>query len=749
MTTITKVSRREFLKLTGAAGGGLVLGLYLPLDRNGAPAVLRGSPLKPNVWLQIETDGTVTIWVARSEMGQGVRTSIPMLVAEELEVEWSTVQIEQALADPIYDYHQSTNASRSVRESWEPLRKAGATGREMLIAAAAEIWAVEKRTCRARTNGVIHKPTGRRLTYGELAETAAQMPVPEEVPLKDLKDFRLLGRPLPRVDIPEKVDGTAVFGLDVRVRGMLYGTVVRCPVFGGKVAHFDASKVEAVPGVRSVIEVDGGVGVVGDSTWSAMQGRRALEITWEGGPHRGLSSAGISRMFAEAADHPAVVGMRDGNVTKGLGAASQRINAVYEIPYQAHAPMEPMTCTAHVQDGRCEVWAPTQTPLAAQARAAKVAGLPRESVVVHTTFLGGGFGRKQMQDDIADAVQLSKAVGAPVKVTWTREDDIQHDFYRPASYHRLSAGFEAAGWPIAWSHRIVAPSMISQNWEADVARGEPWEGVTPEEVKEWSEHEAMAGAAELPYAIPNIRVDYVRVKIPVPIGAWRSVFYSQNAFVNECFLDELAAAAGKDPYELRLQLLSKPASTTRWTNCPGHWTACSPDPARMKAVLELAATKAAWGTPLPAGRGRGIACQPYLSCNTYVAQVAEVSVARDGTVRVHRVVCAVDCGFVLSPDTVVAQMEGSIVWGLTAALKGAITIDNGRVQQSNFDDYPMLRMNEMPEIEVYIVPSTETPGGAGEPGVPPIAPAVANAVFAATGKRIRRLPIRAENLRRA
>ena len=657
-------------------------------------------------------------------MGQGVLTTMPMLVAEELEADWSTVHIKQALANPVYGREQSTNASRSTRESWNTLRKAGATAREMLITAAAQAWGVEPATCHARYGAVINATTGRRLTYGELSAAAARLPVPQDVPLKDPKDpavFRILGRRIRRLDIAEKVDGSARFGMDVRIPGMLYATVTRCPVFGGRVSRFDGTHSKAVPGVRDVVQIEGGMAIVATSTWSAMRARNALQVVWDEGPFAHLSSAEIARTLAELAQGSGVAGRQEGDAPAALASATQTFEAVYEVPYQAHACLEPMTCTADVRPDRCELWAPTQAPRNAQEIGAQITGLPLERVVVHTTLLGGGFGRKQMRDYIADAVELSKAMAAPVQVVWSREDDLQHDYYRPASYHKLRAGLDASGRLVAWMHRVVGESMLGQNWDAAVAAGRPWSGVDAAEVQQWIPEEAMDGAANLQYAIPNLHVDYVRAEIGVPVGWWRSVYNSQNAFANESFLDEVAAATGQDPYGFRRALLEH-----------------SP---RLRGVLELAATKAEWGTRLPERRSRGIACHPYLSCDTFVAQVAEVSVAPSGLVRVHRVVCAVDCGFVLNPAVVEAQMESAIVYGLTAAMEGAITIDAGRVRQHNFDDYPMLRMHEMPIIEVNIVPSDEPPGGAGEAGVPPIAPAVCNAIFAATGNRVRRLPI--------
>jgi len=696
------MERRDFLQVTGTIGAGLVVGFRIP-NRRGV------APFAPNAWLRIGTDDSVLVIVDRSEMGQGVTTALPMLLAEELEADWTKIRFEFAPADKAYINQlfgmQGTGGSSSVRAAWKPLREAGARARSVLIAAAAQTWGVEPASCRAEAGAVIHAATNRRLTYGALAQRAAALPVPADVLLKDPKDLRLVGKATKRLDTRFKVNGTAQFGIDVRVPGMLTAVVARSPVFGGKVRSFDATAAKAIPGVRHVVQISSGVAVVGDGYWPAKQGRDALKVSWDEGRVAQVSSASISSLFAQRATQDGAVARHDGDAAAALAGAAQRVEAVYEMPFLAHATMEPMNCTAHVRADGVDIWAPTQFQTGAQMIGAQIGGIAAEKVAVHTTYLGGGFGRRFELDFIMEALETSKAAGAPVKVIWSREDDIQHAQYRPANYHQLRAGLDAAGQPVAWTHRIVAPSIMARMF--------------PQTVKNGLDGEAVEGGAGLPYAVPNVHVDYQLTDTGIPVGFWRSVNNSFNAFAVEGFIDELAAAAKQDPYEYRRALL---------TTAPRH-----------RGVLELAATKAGWGTPLPAGRGRGIAV--YKSFESYAAQVAEVSVSPTGDVRVHRVVCAIDCGMHVNPSTIEAQMQSGIVFGLTAALKGAITIENGRVTQSNFHDYPMLRMAEMPVVEVHIVPSNEAPGGVGEPGTPPIAPAVCNAIFAATGKRIRKLPI--------
>jgi isoquinoline 1-oxidoreductase beta subunit len=646
-----------------------------------------------NRWLRIATDGMVTLIVDRSEMGQGVTTGLAMLAAEELEIDIAQLRTEFAPAHPDYFNpmlgEQVTGGSTSVRAAWKPLREAAAETRERLVAAAAASWKVPRRECRAEHGAVMHVPTRRHLGYGDLAESAAGQAVPSSVRLKRPDAFRLIGTPQPRLDLPEHLSGRAMFGSDVSIPDMLIAVVARAPVFGGRAKTVNASRTRAVEGVREIVELENGIAVVAESVWSALRGREALEVTWDEGPHAALGSAEITRRFAHAAARKGRTERDDGDIDDALGEAATVIEAVYETPYLAHATMEPMICTARVGADGCDVWAPTQAQTEAQRVAAEAAGLPRERVRIHTTLLGGGFGRRLDPDFVDEAVRIAKVVGRPLQVLWTRDDDMRHDHYRPANHTRLRAGLDKRGSPVAWFQRIVGPPL------------------------------ALDGV-DLPYAIPNIREEHVTVDPGIPTGPWRSVGASQNAFVIESFIDELAHAAASEPFTFRQKLLRK---------APRH-----------RAVLELAAEKAGWTTSLPYGRHRGIAL--YHSFGSYVAQVAEVSVSQAGAIGVHRVVCAIDCGITVNPDLIAAQMEGAIAFGLSAALKGEITIEGGRVVQANFKDYPILTLPEMPQVEVHIIARQDEPGGVGEPGVPPIAPAVANAVFAATGRRIRRLPLR-------
>ncbi len=717
MSEIVKLTRREFLKTGAVAGGGLILGFCLPL---GGCRREMAETFAPNAFIRVGRDGAVTFMVNHSEMGQGVYTSLPMLIAEELECDWRKVTVEAAPVDPAYNHTamsiQMTGGSSSVRSEWERLSKAGATAREMLVAAAAMTWKVDPSSCRAENGKVVHK-SGRSLSYGELVDTAAKMPVPKEVRLKNPDMYKIVGKPLHRLDSPAKVNGEAQFGLDVKLPGMLTALVARPPVFGGRVKNFNADKAKAVPGVREVVQVPSGVAVIADGFWAAKKGREALEIVWDDGEGARLSTAGMREEYAKLAATPGAVARKEGYPEQALAKAARQISAEYEVPYLAHATMEPLNCSVDLKADSCDIWTGTQFQTIDRNAAAALAGLKPEQVRIHTTFLGGGFGRRANphSDFVVLAVEVAKAFKKPVKVVWTREDDMKGGYYRPMWYDRLAAGLDGNGKLVAWRHNIVGQSIMA---------GTPFEATM---TKNGIDATSVEGARAIPYAIPNLLVDLHSPKKPVPVQWWRSVGHSHNAFVVESFLDEVARAAGKDPFEFRRALLA--------------------DKPRHRGVLELAAQKAGWGKPLPAGHGRGIAVHE--SFGSFIAQVAEVSVGPKGKVSVHRVVCAIDCGRIVNPDTIAAQMESGIVFGLSAALHGAITLKNGRVEQGNFDTYPVLRIDETPRIEVHIAPSMEKPGGVGEPGVPPIAPAVANAVFAVTGVRVRRLPIRAEELKKA
>jgi isoquinoline 1-oxidoreductase beta subunit len=708
VSTMT-LNRRGFLKTSAVAAGGLVVGFYLP--ENSKLAAAPSTDPKLNAFVRVGTDDSVTLTIHRAELGQGSQTALAMLLAEELECDWSKIRTEFAKVDPVnYGVFgspvlQGVFGSLSIRGSWDQLRQAGATAREMLVGAAAQQWGVDKSQCRAEKNTVINTATNARLTYGSLAEAAAKMPPPArgtKIALKNFQSFEIIGTSPKRLDTRLKITGKADYGIDVRVPGMQYAALERCPVFGGKVASFDASKTKTVLGVKNVIQISNGVAVLADNTWSAMEGRRALKVQWNEGALANASSATIRAMFSDLLAKPGAVALNTGNVENAMPGAAKKIDALYEAPYLSHAPMEPHSCVVAVRPDSCEIWAGTQIPSAARDAAEMITGLPKEKIDVHTYYLGGSFGRPGQHVD--EAIEIAKAAGVPVKLTWSREDDMQHDIYRPASLTQFHAGLDADGWPLAWSARVASPSFSGLD-KAGVDRN------------------GVDGISSVLYAIPNIRVEYHPPEAGIPVGYWRSVGPSQNTFFTESFIDEMAVAGGKDPVELRRRLLAKVP--------------------RQLAVLNLVAEKAGWGKPLPAGRFRGVATVN--SLGGFNAQIAEVSVDSKGKYRVHRVVCAEDCGQVVNPAGVVQQIEGGIVFGLSA-LKGGITIDKGRVQQGNFNTYEVLRIDEMPVIEVYLVPSHESPGGIGEASTPAIGPAVANAVFAATGKRIRTLPIRPEHL---
>lgn len=702
---MSPLSRREFVAAGVAAGAGLVVGFYLPHGR------ASNKVFSPNAYLRITQDNKITIVVARSEMGQGVRTALPMILAEELEADWKQIEIEQAGASTLYG-DQTTGGSASVRTTWDPMRKAGAAAREMLISAAALTWGVSRSTCAAQQGNILHGASKRQLSYGELAAKASTLPIPTDVPLKQSKDYKIVGQRLARVDTPGKVKGEAVFGIDFRMPGMKYALLSRCPTIGGKMLSFDDEESKKISGVSYVGKIsDTAVAVVADSVWGAMEGRRVLNVNWDDGPNKDLNTAAVMEALKQAAAKKGASLYSVGDVAKATG---RRISAEYQLPFMAHAPMEPGNCTANYSGTACELWAPTQVPQDCRDSVAQAVGLDPDQVKVNVTLMGGGFGRRLEHDYAVEAALVSKAMAGPVKVIWTREDDMRFSTYRPASLHQLSAVLDGAGWPVAFTHRIIAPSISGQ-------KGQPGpNGVDPD----------LPDEAAFVYGLPNVSLEYVLAETAVPLGWMRSVYALQAGFASESFIDELAAAAGKDPLEYRLHMLEKDQDIQYFT---ATWRT-----ARMRGVLQLAAEKAGWKNPLPAGRFRGIACFGCFS--SYVAEVVEISMEND-VPRVHRVVAAVDCGQVVNPSIVEQQIPGGVVYALSNALRAKITIEKGRVVQGNFDDYAPLRMNEVPVVEVYAVPSAEAPTGIGEPSVPPLAPALCNAIYAATRKRIRALPI--------
>ncbi len=736
----THATRRQFFEKSGKAGLALIVGFYAPTRASGQQATGHPGPWL-NAWLRITPDNQITVLVEIPEIGQGSRTVDTMILAEELEADWRTIKVEQAPVIPDVYKNLSTGGSGGTSEAWGYLRQAGAQARELLITAAAQVWGTDRKDCRAERGTVVHTPSERRLSYGELVVSAAKLPpIPaDKVLLKRPSEYRLVGKPVARVDIPSKVDGSGVFGIDIRVPGMLFAVMARCPHFGGKLESFDATTAKAVPGVRAVFAVPpiafipqverninsaGGVAVVADSTWAAMQGRKALKISWNKGTDATEDTDQLSQALREAARGPAsFVAVNQGDALATLANATRRIEASYELPFQAHATMEPMNTTVHVRDDGIEVWTPTQNGKLVQEEIAVLSGSPADKVRVHMLLCGGSFGRRYHWDYIAQAWQVAKEINQPVQLLWTRDDDMQHDFYRQYSYHRLSGAVSDEGNVTAWSHRVASTSIRAIFDPPALLKA-------PKQVA----RQELGGADVIPYAIPNFRVDYAPVHSAVPRAWWRSVANSFNAFAVECFVDELAHLAGLDPYQFRMDLMREDRKL------PGvMWTDGNPlETRRLRSVLQLAAEKAAWGRPLPAGSGCGIAC--HFSFESYVAYVAQVSVER-GAVRVRRVTAAVDCGTAVNPDGVRAMIEGAVNFALTPVLTGEITTREASVRQSNFHDYKVLRIAEAPEVDVHIVPGGGEPGGMGETGVPALAPAIANAVFAATGKRVRRLPI--------
>jgi len=714
-----KVTRRVFVAGSAAAGAAIVIGFKLPDLFSQSAAAPAPGPF--DAWLRLTPDGKLALILAKSEMGQGVSTGLPMILADEAGVDWKNISIQQAETDTALYARLGTGGSTSTRQSFEPLRRAGAQIRTLMIAAAAQRWSLPAAECEAASGVVTHAKSGRKATYVELFPAASKLPVPsaDSVKLKDPSQFTLIGKEVPRIDIPSKVDGSARFGLDVRLPGMVYAVIARCPTFGGKPARFDAAKALAVPGVLKVFEVPavpagftaGGVAVVAQNTWAAFQGRDALDITWDRGPHAGENSAGLRQQMLDATASAGKKIVEHGDAGQALASAARRVDAVYEFPFLAHATMEPMNLTAHRTADGIELFAPTQTPDWVQRAVAGLLKLDPKNVIVHTTWMGGGFGRRAHMDYAVEAAQVADVVRKPVQLVWSREDDITHCFFRPAACHRMTGGLDASGNPVAWLDRLASTPIAAL-----------FSPTAPPERQE------IDGVDRNGYAIPNFRLEYAPIASGVPRMWWRSVAASFNGFAVECFLDELAAAAQADPYEFRRKLLlaqkGKSAEAQAYAD-------------RLRGVLEAAVAHSDWGKPLPKGRGRGIAA--FLSFGSYVAYVAEVTV-KENTVKVDRVVAAVDCGRAVNPLGVRQQIEGGVIFGLSAALKGEITIAQGAAVQTNFDGYDLVRMGEAPPVEVHIVDSGAELGGLGEPGVPPIAPAVANAVFAASGIRLRKMP---------
>jgi isoquinoline 1-oxidoreductase subunit beta len=714
------ISRRQFLKGLTIAVSITPLGYKL---LNAAEQAEAGPGLKPSVWYEITPDNLITVTIPGSEMGQGIRTALPMMIADDLDADWKQIRVLQAPAHDSFKNPllggQITVASAATRGYYEPLRKAGAAGKLMLIKAAAQTWKVSESDCIATKGTVKNKKSNRSLTYGQLCKKAAELEVPKDPPLKKEEEFKFMGKSMPRMDIPEKVSGKAVYGLDVEVPGMLYGVVARQPAYGAKPVSFDQKAAEAVKGVQKVFPSPNGITVCADSLDAAWKGRDALKVQWSPGSHPELNDESIEKSFLEDLNKQGAVATNVGDVKKALEEASKKLDATYYVPFIAHATMETMNCTAHVQSDRCDVWVPTQGQTPAHMVTSKISGLPPEKVHIHTTLIGCGLGRRGgTQDYTIDAVAASKATGKPVKVVWTREEDMKNGYLRSASCHRVQAGLDGQGRLTAWSHKLSCASILKFSNPAAIKNGIDIYCL-------WGIYDLPNNPqlSHTPYEFPNFYVEQVLSDLPIPSCPWRSVTNAQNAFVIESFIDEMAFAAGKDALEFRLQLLSKNM--------------------RVRRVLQTVAEKAGWGKPLPKGKGRGIA--QHTCFGAHVAYVADVSVnEKDGTVKVDRIVAAVDIGPVINPNPVMAQVEGGIIEGVSTALKEEIYFANGGVRTGNFDDYKIIRMSEIPEIEIHLVKSTEKIGGIGEPGVPPTAPAIANAVFNATGARIRRIPMTPE-----
>ncbi len=731
------LTRRSFLKTGTLVATGLVLAVELPVSAFDDASSTAATAFTPNAYITITPDNVVRLWVTRSEMGQGVRTTLPMMLAEELEVDWKQIQLTQATTSPVFKgIRLRTSGSGSTVGTYATLRKAGATAREMLIAAAAQKWQVEFSTCQARHGAVAHPASGRRLTYGQLAASAARQQVPKDPPLKNPKDFEFIGKPRNRVDSDAIVEGRAIYGIDVRVPGMLYAVMERCPVLGGTIKTFDASKCLAIPGVRYVVPVKSGlspgVAVVADNTWTAMKGRSALRVEWNLGPHHGFDSAKFIEQMHDATAQGGYFVRHDGDASTAIASAATKLVAAYEFPYQAHAPVETMNCIADVRSNSCEIWVPSQCPHEAQKEAAAMLGLPPEAVTVHVTLIGGGFGRRLFSDYVHETVELSRAIGKPVQLLWTRTDDMRFGYFQPPSVERLEGGFGADNQPIAWLQKSVGCDLTMF----------PLSEADRKNVRRYYENEEPWGSFDNPYNFPNLKADFIPMEAPVPTGPWRAVMYPARVFARESFVDEMAFAVSKDPVEFRLQLLA-----------PGNILKVGSqkiDRSRLIKVLQVASDRSNWKQPLSHTGdrlwGRGIACNVY-DQDCFIAQVAEVSIGRQShDIKVHRIVCAVDCGLVINPRGLEGQAESGITWGLSATLHGGIDFRNGGAVQTGYTDFTVIGIDEAPAIETYIVASDHSPGGFGETAVPPVAPAVANAIFAATGKRMRQLPITGEKL---
>lgn len=697
-----KISRREFVKVVGISSGGLFLAAYVPAYGFN---ILPGDEPKifaPSVYLKIDSNGIVTITVHRSEMGQGVQTSLPMLVAEELECEWSKIRIEQADGNPVFG-NQSTGGSQSIRRTFDPFRVAGATAKAMLLSAAAAKWNIQVTDCSAENGFVTNKLNGKKLSYGELVEDASKLPVPKDVKLKDPKDYKIIGKRIHRLDTPPKIYGTAKFGIDIVIPGMVYAAVSRCPAIGGKVKSFKSDNVKSVKGVIDVFEIPQGLAVIADSTWSSFKGKNALEIEWDYGPNANIDSAAIrNNMASHLVEEGSEIEFR--GIVNYDSPDLKTIENVYELPFLVHAPLEPMNCVAKVENGKAELWAPSQNPQNARTEVAKALGFKEDDVVVHVTLIGGAFGRRLVSDWAVEAALIAKASGRIIKLTWTREDDMKHSVYRPASMHKVKGSVDKEGRIANFSHHVISESITAQRFNRNIP-------VKDADIGE--------GTRRLSYNIPNMKITGTIVPTHVPVSWYRSVYNTQNPFVVESFIDELADLAKRDPFEIRREMIQE-------------------NP-RLKNVLELAAEKSDWGTPLPDGRGRGIAC--FEGYGSFCAEVVEVSVGKN-QIKLEKVTAVIDCGTVVNPDTVEAQLEGAIVFALTAAMKGEITIRSGGVVEKNYDDYQLLTYSETPVIEIHIVRNFEKVGGVGELGIGACAPALANAIFAASGKRVRKLPIR-------